>query len=335
MTLEKTPSNWDGSVYGIVRESATELMLQPCAERSKVMGAAWLGMVGFVTLLLPFTLLPTLLITVLILAVLSSIAPELQSHWLTAGVIFSLWGAALSIIAILIWKAIEDSGYKTFIFDRIQKQLMINTVTIIGRKVIRTIPFSQIQEAQWQESQHDGISISVFLALSDWKILGLNQAQKIILSSFGVVSSEKTIKTLTAQKHHKELLRSVREALGFSTQQIVDELRRTPEIPTEEELNRQKAEAVFEAKESLKQLAKTIFASQEKKAESLEVLRSKTRNFPDDPQAWEDFAMLLALQKRAVKDEVIQAYRRAETLYFERGEITKAATIAQMIKKFC
>jgi hypothetical protein len=341
MALDNTSMDWDGAVYGSVGESSTELMLQPYAERSKVMGVAWLGLAGFIILLLPFTILPTLLVMILMLAALSAIplegvaiAPQLQNHWLTTGVIFLLWGACFSTIAFLIWKAIADSGYKTFIFDRTQKQLFINTVTVIGRKVVKVIPFSQIKDAQWQESQHQGISISTFLILDDFKMLGLTQPQKIILSCFSSVTSEKTVKTLTAKKHHQELLLSVRDALGFSTQQIANELRQSSEIPTEEELNRQKAQAVAAAGDALKQLAKSVFASKAEKSENFEVLRAKTISFPEDPKGWEKFAIALSLQKGASKDEVSKAYRKAEALYFEQGEIIKAATISQTLKKF-
>ncbi len=219
MTLDNRV-NWDGGIYGTVKESSTELMLQPYASRSKVMKMAWLGMVGFLVMVLPFTILPTFLVTLFGLIAISSVAPGLQNHPFTLGVILLVWSSALLTIAFLTWKAITDSGYKTFTFDLIQRQLVINTVTIIGKKVLTTIPFSQIRDAQWDERDHEGISMSVFLRLDDWKILGLTHPHQIILSSFGVNSSAKTVKTLTITKHHQELLLAVRNALGFSTIQL-------------------------------------------------------------------------------------------------------------------
>jgi hypothetical protein len=333
MTLENNSLDGDGAVYGSVSESSAELILQPYAARGKVMGVAWLGLLGFIILVVPFTILPTFLITFFVLATLSTIAPGLQHNWFIAGAILLIWGVSLLTIAILIWKAIGDSGYKTFIFDRTQKQLVINTATIIGRKIVKTIPFSQIQDAQWQELQHDGISISVFLVLEDWSILGLTYPHKIVLSSFASVTSAKTVKTLTARKHHQELLFSVRNALEFSTQQISDELRRSLAIPTAEELDRQQAQAAVDVQESLKQLTKMMFANKETKSENLEVLRSKTRSSPEDPQVWEQFALALSLQKNGSKDEVINAYRQAEALYFDQRDTIKAAIIAETLNK--
>jgi hypothetical protein len=325
--------DWDGSVYGSVTENSTELMLQPYASRSKVMKAAWLGMLGFVLMVLPFTIVPTFLVTLFGLMTLSAIAPALQNHPFTLGTILLLWSSALLTIAFLTWKAIEDSGYKTFTFDRLQKQLVVNTATIIGRKVVKTIPFSQIRDAQWHERQQEGISISVFLVLDDRQILGFTHPNKIILSSFGSVTSAKTVKILTASKHHQELLLAVRSALGFSTQEIAAQVERMPAIPTEEELKRQQARAISDAQESLMKIAKLTFASKESKSAELGTLRSKTLTHPDDPQVWEEFALVLSLQTNSPKDEIIAAYRQAEALYFDRGNVIAAAVIAQTLKK--
>jgi hypothetical protein len=332
MTLDNRV-DWDGSVYGSAIASSTELMLQPYASRHQVMKTAWTGMLGFMLMAIPFTILPTFLVTFFGLAILSTIAPRLQNHPLTLGAIMLLWSAAFLTIALLTWKAIEDSGYKTFSFDRVQKQLVINTATIIGRKVVKTIPFAQIHDAQWHERQHKGISMSVFLVLAERRILGVTHPNKIILSSFGSLTSARTVKILTANKHHQELLFLVRDALGLSTQEIADRLERMPSIPTEEELQQQQSQAIADARASLKKIAKLTFASQESKSADLELLRSQVRNYPEDPQNWEQLAQVLSLQKNPSKDEVIDAYRKAELLYLDRGNAIAAAVTAQTLKK--
>lgn len=331
MTLDNRV-DWDGAVYGSVSENSTELMLQPYASRSKVMRTAWMGMLGFLLMVLPFTILPIFLVTLFGLIALSAIAPELQNHPFTLGAILLVWVTAFMTIAFLIWKAIEDSGYKTFIFDRIQKQLVIHTATIIGRKVVKTIPFSQIRDVQWHERQHEGISMSVFLVLDDREFLGITHPNNIVLSSFCSVTSAKTVKILTASKHHQELLLLVRNILGFSTQEISDQLRRSPIIPTEAELARQQAQAISDAQASLMKIAKLTFASKETKLEEIELLRSKTLTHPDDPQVWEQFALLLSFQKDSPKDEVIRAYRRAQTIYLDRENVESAAAVTRILK---
>jgi hypothetical protein len=332
MTLDNR-LDWDGDVYGSVKETETELMLQPYASRRKVMSSAWMGMLGFLLLVLPFTILPTFLVTLFGLILLSAISPGLQNSWFAVSAILLLWGAAFALIGFLIWQAIADSGYKIILFDRVQKQLIINTATIIGRKVVTTIPFTQIRDAQLDERDDDGILISVFLTLDDWEFLGLTYPRKISLSSFGCVSSEKTVKNLTASKHHQKLLLAVRNILEFSTYDIAAQLRRNPVIPTELELERQKAQAVADATASLKNIVKLTFSSQASKSAELESLRTKTLTQREDPQVWEQFALVLSLQKNAPKAEIVSAYRRAESLYLDRDDIARATAISELLKR--
>jgi hypothetical protein len=332
MTLDNR-MDWDGTVYGIVKENDRELILQPYASRRKVMNSAWVGMLGFLLMVVPFTILPIFLVTLFGLIILSAIAPGLQNSWFSLGAILLLWGAAFALIIFLTGKAIADSGYKIILFDRTQKQLIISTATIIGRKVVTTIPFAQIRDAQLDERDHEGISISIFLTLDDWEFWGLTHPNTITLSSFGCVSSAKTVKTLTSTKHHQELLLSVRNILGLSTYDILAQLRRSPAIPTELELERQKAQAVADATASLKQIVKLTFSSQASKSAELESLRTKTLTQREDPQVWEQFALVLSLQKNAPKTEIVSAYRRAEELYLDRDDIASAKVISDLLKR--
>jgi uncharacterized protein YqhQ len=115
MTLDNR-LDWDGDVYGSVKENETELMLQPYASRRKVMSSAWMGMLGFLLLVLPFTILPTFLVTLFGLIILSTVAPGLQNSWITLSALLLLWSTAFVLIIFLTWKAIADSGYKIIKF---------------------------------------------------------------------------------------------------------------------------------------------------------------------------------------------------------------------------
>jgi hypothetical protein len=325
-------ADWDGAVYGCVWETATELMLQPYADRHKVMKTAWLGMFGFILLVLPFTILPTFLITLLGLVIVSGVAPGWQNSWFALGAVILLWMTAFAAIVWLIWQAIEDSGYKTFIFDRLQKKLVINTATIIGRKVVKTIPFDQIRDAQFLEERQDGISMRVWLILDDWEILGLTHPNTIVLSAFATVHNIKTVQTLTASKHHQELLLLVRSTLGFSTQELEAQVRRIPAIPTTAELETQKSQAIADAVDSLQKIAKLTFTSPTAKLTELASLRTKTLTDPSNPQVWEQFALALSIQKNPPKAEIISAYRRAEALYLAQENIVNADAIAHTLK---
>jgi hypothetical protein len=74
-----------------------------------------------------------------------------------------------------------------------------------------------------------------------------------------------------------------------------------------------------------------MFAHQAPKSEQLEVLRLKIREFPEDPQLWEQFALELAHRSDVSKDDVMNAYRQAEALYLDREDNINAANIAKTL----
>jgi hypothetical protein len=74
-----------------------------------------------------------------------------------------------------------------------------------------------------------------------------------------------------------------------------------------------------------------LFAHQTPKSKQLEVLRSKIREFPEDPQLWEQFAIELAHRADVSKDDVMNAYRQAEALYLDREDNINAANIAKTL----
>jgi predicted Zn-dependent protease len=88
-----------------------------------------------------------------------------------------------------------------------------------------------------------------------------------------------------------------------------------------------------EAKEQIRELTKTIFSRSQTKQEQLEILRQKTLENSEDPHVWEQLALQLALQKNPQIHEVSHAYRRAENLYRDRGDHSKADDIARILKR--
>jgi hypothetical protein len=332
MNHQNAPSDKYLDVYDSVGESSTELLLQPRCSRNRIMGKAWQGLIIFILLVLPFlTILPTAIAMVAIVALINIYIPSSLNLPIAHGAVILLWVGCLGVSIYLTWKTIYESGYTTFIFDRIQKQLVINTANIIGRNSVRTISFDRIRDAYFREDKSDGISISVGLLLDKFE-LGVTSPQKEIMVSIFASEETRTVETLTLREQHQELLLLVRTALGFSTSEILAQLRNNPPIPTEAELQQQKAKAMSDAKDSLKTLTKAMFAGKEEKQQQLELCRERTRQFPEDPQAWENFALLLALGKNSSKDEIIHAYRQAETLYLDRGDTNGAKAVTKMIQ---
>jgi hypothetical protein len=89
--------------------------------------------------------------------------------------------------------------------------------------------------------------------------------------------------------------------------------------------------AIAAVKATIGSLTKTIFTSQDKKQELLEIARAQTLQFPEDPQIWEKFAILLLMQKNPSKAEIIDAYRQAESLYLDREDTENALAIAKIM----
>jgi hypothetical protein len=324
-------SNYLG-VYDSVGESSTELLLQPRSSRRHVMSQAWLGLIIFEIMFLPMlTIVPTVCLMATLLGLLSMYAPALQNHQITHGVIYLLWSCCFAAIVYLTWKAMCDVGYKTFIFDRIQQQLVINIANIVGGNSARIIPFDRIEDAEFQERDDDGMSVDVFLTLKERKIGRSVRKERIILSKF---SSEeyRTVTNLTLREDHQELLLLVRTALGFSTNAILFKLKQNPPIPTEAELKQEKEQARLAAQKQIETLTKAIFAGKQEKQDRLEKLREQTMKFPEDPQIWQDFALQLAMQRNPPKAEIIDAYRQAEALYLDREDTEAARAMAQTIE---
>jgi hypothetical protein len=323
-------SNYSG-VYDSVGESSTELLLQPRSSRRQVMQQAWFGSIVFMIMVVPtLTILPTQVLTASVLSLLSMFAPALQNYQITYDVICLVWIGCFAVIVYLTRQAV-CVGYQTFIFDRVQQQLVINIANIIGGKSVRIIPFDRIENVEFQERDDDGMSVDVFLTLKEQKNGRLVRKETITLSKF--YSEEyRTVSNLTLREEHQELLFLVRTALGFSTEAILFKLRQNPPIPTESELKQEKEQARLAAQEHLKTLTKAIFAGKQEKQDRLETLREQTMKFPEDPQIWQDFALQLAMQRNPPKAEIINAYRQAEALYLDREDAESAIAISRTIE---
>ncbi|WP_309736848.1 hypothetical protein [Chamaesiphon sp. OTE_75_metabat_556] len=314
----------NNALYESVSDSATELILQPRSSRDRIMRRAWIESILFVMLAVPVgTLVPTIIISAMFSTVLGTSMPGFLNV-----TIFISWLAAMLKVA---WDILSYSGYMTFIFDRVQQQFVINIANIFGRNSVQIIPFDRIADVQLDERNHDGMSVEVFLTLKAHQDDKSAKPQKIVLSRF---SSEeyRTVANLTLREEHQELLLVVRTTLGFSTKAILDKLQQNLPIPTEEELQAEKAQAILAGQEKIKNLSGAIFASKQDKQDRLGTLRSQTIQFPEDPQIWQDFALQLAMQKNLPRAEIIDAYRHAEALYLDSGDTDRALAVTRTIE---
>jgi hypothetical protein len=314
----------NNALYESVSDSATELVLQPRTSRDRVMRRAWFESILFVILAVPIgTIVPAIIVSAMFSIVLGASMPGFLNV-----AIFVSWFAAMLKVA---WDILSYNGYMTFIFDRVQQQLLINIANVFARNSVQIIPFDRIADAQFDGRDDDGMSVEVFLTLKAHEDNKAAKPEKIVLSRF---SSEeyRTVANLTWREEHQELLLLVRTALGFSTKAILYKLQQNPPIPTEAELQAEKAQAILAAKDTLKTLTQTIFASTQDKQDRLGTLRSQTIQFPENPQIWQDFALQLAMQKNPPKAEILDAYRQAEALYLDRGDTERALAITRTIE---
>lgn len=325
MTNLGNSATLDRQVYVSVSDSAAELVLQPRHGRNQAMRKAWFDSILFVLLVLPIlAILPPMFIAAIFSIISGSVVPGFISAPLTIA-----WFAAMAKFG---WDILCTNGYRTLIFDRVQQQFVTNIANIFGRNYQIIIPFDRIEDAQFHECDEDGMSVEVFLTLKErenYKSQPIKE--KIVLSRF---SSEeyRTVANLTLRQEHQELLLLVRTALGFSTKAILYKLQHNPPIPTAEELQQEKAQALLAAREQIQHLTKAIFTGRQDKQERLGTLRSQTLQFPEDPQIWQDFALQLAMQKNPPKAEIIDAYRQAEALYLDRGDTERASAMAKTIE---
>jgi hypothetical protein len=301
----------NNGIYDSVGESSTELVLQPRYARDRIIRQARMTLILFAIFILSnLTILPPVLIIAIFSAMWGNTIPGIFYFYVV------IWIQWLSIMFMFTRDLIRENGYKTFIFDRTQQKLIINTVTIFGGNAVKIIPFDWIEDARFEELKDDSISIDVFLIIKE------SQA-KIKLSGF-LCEEYFTADNQKLREEHEELTLQVRTVLGFSNQQILAQFRRNRSLPTQAELEQQRLATLA----GLKTLAKDIFASKHTKQDRLEKLRKQTQQFPEDPKIWEEFALQLALQQKPIKAEIIHAYRQAQLLYLDREDIEKAEEIA-------
>ncbi|MDX2256807.1 MAG: hypothetical protein NW214_14945 [Pseudanabaenaceae cyanobacterium bins.39] len=332
MTTENSQLQKDLLAYYVVETNANELVLQPPHSRGKAIRDGWWNLVVFQIFVTGIIAALVAFLVIITLIILDKVAPNLKNDLMSKAILlFSLigLGGSIALGTLFAWY----SGYKTFIFDRVQQQLIIHTVNLFGKKVVKKIDFEKIKEARLDESESfDDISIRLLLIINKSTNLGNSKQEEIILSQFSSEYKSRSIDNLTALKLHKELLLSVKKFLGISTDELENELSNF-QIPNNEQIEKERKEALINAKEQIRELTKTIFSRNQAKQEQFEALRQKILKNPEDPYVWEQLAIQLSLQRNPQIHEVSHAYRRAESLYRDRGKMAKADDIVQILKR--
>jgi hypothetical protein len=215
MMLPKTePPATDASVYRCVHLDATELSMQPNCPPGKAKRSAWFGLFAAIIFFLPMVVLPTLMLTFVIGVTLQAIGP--QVHSLMIGVILLLWSAAAIGLLRLLWQVLWTTGYTTYRVDRSQRQLVVQTVNLLGRNYLEVIGFDEIRGIQLtQQQDSDSASVRVWLDLGQHQWGWITHPKQLIMSNY-VGGAYALQQGLAALRYHRELLVLLRQVLGFS-----------------------------------------------------------------------------------------------------------------------
>lgn len=320
-------------VLSNISTNPIELVLQTGSTRAKVLRRTGLELAIVSVFGFAWTTISVGIVAIMLVSVLNNIIPApVPGSWIFWAILAGGYGILIFHIGRVMW----TNGFQTFVFDRCQQKLIINTINLLGRKHIRTIAFSEIRDVQLYDSQKEDADpdfiVHVSLVLGDSKIMGITHPPTIILSRFNS-SHKNRSQSLKLLKYHQEMCLSVRDCLGLSGFQIPKDWLIDKEIPTEAELQQKQAEEKEAAMSLLRGVFKTIFMNQKGQQNQSDLARQRTIASPHDPHAWEQLALLLACQKNPPLDEVASAYRQAARLFRENGDADQARSIDRTLQK--
>jgi hypothetical protein len=133
MTPENLKSQKAPLAYYIVETNPNELVLQPPHSRSKAIRDGWWNLVVFQIFTTGFIAALVVFLVIISFLALDKVSPNFRNDLMPKAILlFSLLGlaASLALGILFAW----NSGYKTFVFDRVQKQFVIYTVNLFEKK---------------------------------------------------------------------------------------------------------------------------------------------------------------------------------------------------------
>jgi hypothetical protein len=230
--------------------------------------------------------------------------------------------AVIPLIAVLIFSFLIITYLSpnsiAWVFDSPTRQLKQTAHRLFWGRSTRSFPFDSIREIvvdkdQDSDNEHR-ICAYIYIVLTSGKAIKLSQ------SGYFTDMREKAI----ALKHHQEIARKMRERVGLKSAILDDDIY----IPSEREVTEKREETL----RSTKELFSSIFSTKSEKALKIRNLKLITTQKPHDAQSWEELAMLYIQDKDSIQDG-IRAYRQAELLYRDQGNIDKADLIRSMLKR--
>jgi hypothetical protein len=313
MTARQSQSPSSASAYQpyrleLIQETPQTLTFkQGSLSRRQAVKKAWVDLLEA----LIFFLLP-------VSAFFSPVPLYVREHWglklPSAPAAYHWIGLAVLVIPI-VYTALIKPCFVVWTFDRTRKHIIRAVTNGVGMELQTFFEFREILAVDVYQRYTPGGRENSYC----WLIL--DSGHKVFFSACktGVDRRSKAL----IRKHHLQIAERMREVMQIYTPPAARADRLV--VPP---ASQQDPQASF------KEIYTTLFQGKKQRQERIEFMRRQVIEDPQNGQAWEDLAFALSLSvDDSLRQEVIEAYRQAETLYRSTGNLTKAEFVASVLRK--
>jgi hypothetical protein len=211
--------------------------------------------------------------------------------------------------------------FVTWTFDRLDRTVCREAINLVKQKNIKIYRFDEIAKISVEQAEDSDNSYLKCCKL----YFDLTSGRKFTLSQSCETTDRR--EQAIALQYHRELADLMRNCLG----QVTPAAEKADRvfIPDAREVAAEDAANW----EMLKSLGGALFSSKEKRLSDIENTKEKLITDRENAQLWETLSFHLAMSKEHYR-ESIDALSRAEAIYRERGDITKADDLARKISLF-
>ncbi len=211
--------------------------------------------------------------------------------------------------------------FVTWTFDRLERILRREAINLLKQKNTKIYRFARIATIGIEQPEDSDNShrkcCEIYCKLTSGQEFTLSQS---------CYTTDRRAQAIALQSH-RELAELIRNCLG----QVTPDAEKADRvyIPDAKEIAAEEAANW----EMLKSLGSGLFSSKEKRQSDIENIKERLITDRENPQLWETLSLHLAMSKEHYR-ESIDALNRAEAIYRERGDITKADDLARKISLF-
>jgi hypothetical protein len=225
------------------------------------------------------------------------------------------WIGILLLSIPLFYTALVKPCFVVWTFDHTRKHIIRSVTNGVGMELQTFFDFSEVIAVDvLQRYVPNGRENSYC-----WLIL--DSGHKVFFSACKT-NVDKRSKAIVL-KHHLMMAEKMRDALQIYT----------PPAIRSNRLNIPPAEQP-EAPITLKSVWNSMAPKKQQRQERIAYMRSQVEADPQNGQAWEDLAFALSLSlDDSIRQEVVEAYRKAEDIYRSTGNLQKAEFVSSILRK--